>query len=106
MANFAIVLNPQTKRKKQTVEQKTYYKRLEDKLFGVGKSAKFIKRSPNDKSDGRIVPEQGATYFSLIATTRLCRAYQPNREKFKGSDPFSFLPYWGFVIGHKPIEKL
>lgn len=70
------------------------------------KSGKFIKRSPNDKSDGRIVPSQGATYFSLIATTRaLPEPNEPNREKFKGSDPFSFLPYWGFVIGHKTIRK-
>ena len=27
------------------------------------------------------------------------RAYLPNERKVKGCDPFSFLPYWEFVIG-------
>jgi len=76
---------------------------LKTSYLALIKSGKFTLCCPNDKSDGRIVPEQGATYFSLIVTAKaIPEPNQTNREKFKGSDPFSFLPYWGFVIGHKP----
>ena len=53
-----------------------------------------------------LYPNRTQPTFPLLDSKGNSRAYQPNREKFKGSDPFSFLPYWGFVIGHKPLEKL
>lgn len=53
-----------------------------------------------------LYPNRAQPTFPLLRLRGFTRAYQPNREKFKGSDPFSFLPYWGFVIGHKPLEKL
>lgn len=53
-----------------------------------------------------LYPHRAQPTFPLLCIRGNSRAYQPNREKFKGSDPFSFLPYWGFVIGHNHKKNL